>query len=882
MEKKTKLGGKKKRALGMMMPAVFMKKAQADLKLMEKEKLGGYNSGSDEGSGDAANYSSSSDEERIVKGKGIMKRGSKRDLDDFIHKDQDIFTDESGDEGRLQPVEDSSSQEDEGDSVSSWLHSFAPRRQAGQDEDIVDRFLRKAKTKRSSSSKIKRIPSGITTNSKSKKSSKANHNESSKNQRSEIRSIPAFNHRPVVKPIPLNTDRALFEEVPSIGRASSTTANYVEVRQRLIPEERLEPIAEIESTGAKTTTNPIPSENEHWATYSKFSHDFDIKRLRPGIQFPTTSFIGSGQLFNLVSSSTTNQTPILPRFCRAFEFSLNSSMTSAELEGLFPPICDSLFIDITRTEESDNSTDETFKFLGNYILEVLPTFENSTIVQFSTSLLSELDQLNFRIEFYYSSTNPLPPSFNKKWLMLSWYFVDLLARIVRVEPENSTYQDRFRTSMRSLIKLLISHGPEHTTKSLKTLATLELAAGEQLIIHDPSVECWLGLISLALSNVEGLKIFEAVDFWEMVIEEFTKTLPKSTLKSPVGGEILSYTATMLCAISQFSSTGFCTSSPKLPAHWSIITRTLELIQPASLSKSDHTTSNTALARRDRYLWTLFARCLVFTERWNWIISTKDELLPKLFDLVNARRLSDLTIERESDFPTFLQTIEQINQPVILNLQDTMFVIFLKILIKTASYLSNVSIDDKRKQLTRLFLRLSPMTTGPWARNSMEINRGTSILINHYSLYMTFAALSPYSAKQRLDQAQRLINFSEIDEEPRKISIRAILYFTLIFKQNNIPITPFVEWLSTLATQLRIEYVDLDKELQTKSRASGRAGEVATRVNKTALWNRAVFITMVLRSVQLILRWSNSSSILKFPDLELLQPGKFSFSSFLSV
>lgn len=897
---KTKLGGKKKKALRSMMPAVFMKKAQADLKLMEQEALGGYASGSDQGSGDGLSDSSTSDGARtaarvakLSKGRGIIKKGSK-DLDGFINLDENIFTDESGDDGRLETIGESSSEEEEEiDTLPAWIKGYArPRRAAGK--DTVARFLQRAKTRVSSKSKSK---------SKSQSSSKANQilgasskgkqdlhsksrqvsiNGSNGRTRIDTRPIPTYNNRNSLKSIALDTDRALFQEVPSIGKSS--TADYVEVRLRNttpVVLERLDPLDDVRSS---TSVNIF--ETERWAAYSKFSHDFDIHKLPVGTQFPVTSYVGSGHLYSVVSPLPTNNRA---RFTRAFEISFDSSIPAEELQLMLPNLCDAIYnVTVEESDDTihvDNSLSEVFKFLGNYLLEVLPSFDNSVLLQFSVSLSSQISQLKSRLDSYHSSlTSESSITLNKKLLLLSLYLVDITARIVRLNSINITYQDQFRDSIASLIRQLISHGPEHTTKSLKLLAATEVESENQLIVHDTSVEAWLCLIGLALSTESSLASFGPSEFWEMVSDTMIKSLPSSNLRSPVGGEILSYTATMLCAISQFSSSGFCTSTPRLPAHWSILTRTLDLIQPASLSKSDHTISNAALARRDRYLWTLFARALVFAERWNWNISTKDDLVPKLFDLVNARRLSDLTIESDGDFPSFLAKIDQLDGSMILAKNDTLFVIFLKILIRTANDIPSEPVGDKRKQLTRLFLRLTPMTTGPWTQLSVEINRGTSILINHYSLFMTFAALSPTSINQRLDQARRLLNLSEVNEAPRRTLIRAILYFTLIFRHNNISITTLVDWISTVAKQLRLEYVESERELLKKSRGNIRSSEGlrAPEAGETALWNRAVLLSMVLRSVQVVVNAKKSTvnTDVAFPELELLQPGKFHFFLFL--
>lgn len=866
-----------------------MKKAQADLKLMEQEALGGYASGSDQGSGDGASDSSNSDGVRtaarvakLTRGRGIIKKGSK-DPDGFLNLDENIFTDESGDDGRPQLIVESSSEEEEEelDTLPAWIKGYArPRRPDG--EDTVARFLRQAKTRKPSKSKSKSKSSskreqvsGV--NAKSYQFGDSNNrpkNGLTSKTRIGPRHIPTYNHRTSIKSIALDTDEALFEQVPSFGKSSTT--DYVEVRSRSVLSavpERLDLLEDVSST---TSANIF--ETERWALYKNFSHDFNIQKLKVGTQFPATSYVGSGHLYGLVSPlPTTNRA----RFTRAFEISFDSSISAEELQTMLPNLCDATYDAIVGEDDDieyvDTSLREAFKFLGNYLLEVLPSFDNSVLPRFLVSLSSQISQLKSRLKSYCSSITITETSITfKKLLLLSLYLVDIAARIVRLDPSNVTYQDHYKDSITSLMRQLISHGPKRTTKSLKSLVATEVESQDPLILHDTSAEAWLCLIGLALSTEVTLISFGPSEFWEMVTDTVIKSLPGSSLRTPVGGEILSYTATMLCAISQFSPSGFCTSIARLPAHWSILIRTLDFIQPDDLAKSDHTTSNAALAKRDRYLWTLFARGLVFAERWNWSISTQDDLAGKLFDLVNARRLSDLTIESEGDFPPFLARIDQLDKPMALAKGDTLFIIFLKILIKTANDIPHEPVGERRKQLTRLFLRLTPMTTGPWTQLSPEIHRGTSILINNYSLYMTFAALSPSSINQRLDQARRLLNLPEVNEAPRRTLIRAILYFTLIFRHNKISITSLVDWISSVAKQLKIEYVESERDLIKKSRGDIRAiqGSRAREADETALWNRAVLLSMVLRSVQVVVNAQKSTINTEpaYPELELLQPG----------
>lgn len=886
------LAGKRKKALGLMMPAVFMKKAQADLRLMEREKREGVNSGSDMGSGDEVAVASDDSEGR--QRHRARKRKVPRLLDQPLVLDGEAFTDESSDDGRATPVESS---EEEGDAVSSWLHNFAPRRQKVTEEDIVDRFLKRSRGKSQSVASASRKRPITTGQGRAREKQQDGRRPQLHEKQNTIHSTHARetgggkdrgaaslkpkqsrNSAPT-KIIPLDTDLALFQQ---LGRVQNHSASHPHCN----PPPQLPPLP-------RASPDPVDRSDDHeqWASFGKFSHDFEIERLPFGVQFPAHSFVKRGHLFSLLNPPPS---PAPTRSSNPFGISLRSTATPEDIEAALPLVCDAIFDHLAQTmdvldlsESGDGAYGEALRFVGAYVSEILPTCTEAERTHFATATCPQLERLDTRLDSLKPGETSAR-SFNNHRLTIAWYLVDIVTRLASV----CGAIDGSRVSRQAaiLIRRLVDHGVEHTTKSLKAVSS----GGDESIermVDDPSVEAWLGLVSLAISTVGAEVGLQEVDLWRLVEEATVASLPAHAVKGPIAGEVISYTAMMLCAISQFTPSGLSTSSPRLGAHWPTAARALEPILPAALSRSDHSLSNTAIARRDRYLWTLFARCLVFVTRWGWKLDVaagagrgREELLPKLFDLLNARRLADLTIEAGGDLPPFLQDLEQFEGGGSLALDkkhDTAFSIFLKLVIHAAHHLPPTLADaDRRRQLTRLFLRLAPIHSGPWTRRSPELLGSDSTLMNHYSLHMTFAMLCPSSAAQRLDQARRLVQFAEVDEEARRTVIRAALYFARVFRWQGLRVTPVVEWLVGIAGQLKSEYGEVEKVWRREERAKGGVGATgAGKGKKDKLWQRVVLLTMVLRSVQLLLRWSREGeTTTAYPDVALLHPGTFSRSS----
>ncbi|GAA5960664.1 hypothetical protein JCM21900_005446 [Sporobolomyces salmonicolor] len=876
-----KLGGKRKRALGMMMPAVFLKKAQADLKLMEKEREMGFSSGSELNSGD--------EEAQEQRRRNRAKiRNVPRMLDEPLRLDGDAYTDESGEE--LVSAEDSAGEEDaqqENDAVTSWLQSFAPRRGGGSNEDIIDRFLKRAKrptAKRPGHTKRKEVAKGGKVMAKCKENGAKSADAG--RRRAGGRSIEPDQqrrapykapHRPV-KAISLDTEQAIYVFAGLRDEGDRPDDDEIVI---LSPRPRPQPLHDAAGPPSRahraSTPVALPEHTEIWAKFGKFSHDFDIQCLPVGVQFTTpNSFVKNGHLFSLVNPPTS--TSINPPFsCEVVGLSLRSSMSSGSVEAALPTLVDAIFDIISAflasAEAAVPITDASrpLRFIGTYISTQLVKLAPDEKHRFGSALAMQLDHLDVRLDSL-SGRGASLERLRRCRILLGWYAIDITARLGSVNAVGGDSKRLARLAT-LLVRRLIQYGADRTLRSLK--AVMKESPLDGLVVSDITVEAWLGLISLALKpDGFGDTTFDQDDLWTITLNETLAALPATANKAgPIAGEVVSLTTMMLCAISQFSPSGMSTSSPRLRAHWPALMCTLDAIKPSALAALDHTTSSTAIARRDRYLWTLFARCLVLVERWRWRVDVKEELLPKLFDLLAARRLANLTTETAGDFPSFLQDLDEFGTLALDRSTDTAFSILLKLVISAVQNLPGGTDAEKRKrstQLTRLSVRLAPMTTA-WSRQSPELMRSESILINHYSLLLLLAILHPVSASQKVEQASKLLSFSDVDEEARRTSIRAVLYFALAFRQQDLSLQPVAEWLAKIVTQLRAEYVDVEKQRRIKERGLGRSDR-PDKSKGDPLWHRALMLTMALRSVQVVLRWKRSDAAeQEYPDSSMLHP-----------
>ncbi|GAA5971541.1 hypothetical protein JCM3765_005584, partial [Sporobolomyces pararoseus] len=609
---------------------------------------------------------------------------------------------------------------------------------------------------------------------------------------------------------------------------------------------------------AATQTAQVEESSEIWATFGKFTPDFGIRRLPSGVQFASAdSFVRNGHLYSLFHPDSANLLS-----CYVYGSTIDSNAPPETIESLLPTLTDSIYDSISNPDQSVADASLALRYLGTFITTTLARSPSDVKYRFGSTLATQIDHLQVRLDNL-KVRSAHSQVFDKARVALSWYFVDLTARLGSISAVGGDSR-RLARQVTNLVRLLLEHGIDRSLASLKR--AMQDSTSTQLLISDITVEAWLGLVSLATrEGGGGDAFFDQSDLWTVFLEETLAKLPEGTRRGgPIAGEILSLSAMFLCAVSQFSPSGISTSSPRLQAHWPVMLRSLDPIQVSSLSGPEHSVSSTAITRRDRYLSNLFARCLVLVERWNWKLDVKDDLLGRLFDLLAARRLANLSTEPVADFPSQLVNLEKFGIVALESSTDTTFSIFLKLVTSAVNSLPTSTDAEKRRrstQLTRLAVRLVPMTT-VWTRQSPELTKSDSILLNHYSLLLTLAILHPGQAAQRVEQASKLINFGDTEEEARKATVRAIRYWALAFRHFNLPLQPLLDWLARIVTQLKTEYiaVETQKRIDRMDKPKG-----------DQLWPRALLVTMSLRLVQDVMRWKHVESTEddRFPDPALL-------------
>lgn len=840
------LKGRKKRYLKGMMPAVFMRKAEKDLELMRKEQRAGRH----------VDYAGSGDEEDVVV---TERKGEARRRRTFF---------EDGD-GRLKFIADDDSPDEEGYAEDSWLAALAPKHKQPpraafgplpeqtnrqkQTRDMIDRLLVQSRAAQEEQRHRRKRRSKKQSAFKATKDSARQSFTESRQQYS-------------------LADEDELWDAPVFLAPALATASTQHISQPQIPQ----PHAQRKKDSSK-------KEDATWRTFRKFSHDFQIERLDPRAfpALPLDSMLVQGQVDELIAFLRDGvKSPMRTVF--PFGIPLHEGVDEEAVEAVLPRLTDaiieaaSVWCNATTEERSSNPRPaqeacDALRYLSLYASSLASP-------QLLHLIQSQLDALDRRLRSTAEDKDDQQQAaFNYYLVPVHWACLELTLRLrVAAQAHNielSLFGSPASRTQR-LIKALLRHGPNATGRAIKSNAP------------DVSVEAWAALINLALSAPNNAQSF-SIDcpnigsVWEHLFTELDNRTASNSTHPVMASEALCYAAMLLCALSQISSTGHVTPEPRLKAHWPVLARCLEPVTVADLAELDRW-SSVELHRRDGYLWSLFARTLIMVDRWNWVLTEKDGILPKLYDILNARQLDNLAIDSGAkDFPAFLQHFDGRVGTTLEGREDSAFHIFLKLLVNVAQGIMSAPNEvDARRTLNRFLMRVSPM-------RKLPPNSSRAMLVNHFSLFITLTIVAPWSTSQRLSQVRALLSFDAADQDTRPVLIRAMMYFALVYHHQKQPLDPILVWFASAAELLRADYSESDKKRSHLNAPSAKPAKgmsiVTNQAEKarerkaltTRLYNCALALTLLLRAIQNILSTvSVDGEIVSFPDARFLNSGRY--------
>ncbi|EJU03584.1 hypothetical protein DACRYDRAFT_114958 [Dacryopinax primogenitus] len=597
-----------------------------------------------------------------------------------------------------------------------------------------------------------------------------------------------------------------------------------------------------------------------WDLYTTFSLDFGIRCLPPGIKMPSTSFIGKGRLFELISlvSNPAAVLDALPRSYSGFGLMLEADPNYEDFESKLPAICDALHTWISSTSQTDTDADarDLMRYVALSVTRLIPrqTIENAE--QACDEVEKQVQHLLRRF--------PEPPTtrVSPAHLHLQWFVVDVCARMVAAlqslnpgeTPQIRRLLEVIERSISELITALLHLGMHNAMQTIKQLQADGIDA-----LDDPLVELWVCVIHLT----------KAMSTRYSSIPSFSQQLETAiALRYPSGMSVhaceqIWYTTMSVCLLSQFTSSGITLREPLQETHWPIVLKALAYAPLLPHQTAQQSLSNVAAINRDKHICMILRRCCLMVARWGWDLSSAEGLLKLFNDLFKARKFSNLDLqeERKADFAPFLTNLDV---RLLSNLEqtDTAYGLFLKLLAGTIDGLRS---KDNEKAIMKLLGALIPVGVVTFTKEKPPTRFELSQLHNRYSAILLAIYLEPSTATRRIESARRILDFVKADHNSRQVCLRAVMYLGIMLRHLKLPPISAVQWTSEM----------MEIMLQEFSAALLRDNSVPLSKEGKIIRDEAeMMICLLVRSITKVIKVSSldatRASPVIYPDIVFLQ------------
>ena len=633
----------------------------------------------------------------------------------------------------------------------------------------------------------------------------------------------------------------------------------------------------------------IASRADDLTTFSRFTFDYGLDRLPAGLRFAQETYIARGHLRNLLGPTVAGAAIEDRRSsCRSFGISLDHDMRIADFIDFFPLICDNIVNAVSADGYQPNLHDEVcevMRFTSSFMMDCDAQDEVARVQ-------TALDEIDSRLLLWKLSTNASETSVAHATLVWRWCQLEYALRMHgkcrsrRDESRPPQIAGDITDAVTALLECLLTIGLHRVTQTLRTASE-----SADAILDDVICEVWVAL--LHVTSLEHRHTAFTQDYlWKGVIGQLQQHARQHGIHPVLRGEIASHAACALSALSQFTQTGLCIGQPSISPFWPIVLDIIDTIKPQELNAAYVNMDNVGKTRASRYIWCIFARCLVLSSRWNWPVLEQSKLFGRLFDIFNARELQDFSIDGEAAFPAFLAAYNgHIDDKP--GHSDSVFVLFLRLIAKAGSECVADGSDRARTMLNRVLMRVTPMRERlPFLQNQPALSKRKhrSSLVNHYALLLVLMTLDSASTAKRLTRMQNLLAFEEADFAARQECLKAICYSGTVLMHTGQPFDALLAWVTTLAERLRAAYLPLAKErlslvvpLREKSLPSHVA---ANNANKPAILDRtahlarinlqmsqyAVLLAAIMSCVRGFILEQSKRSPATYPSLNLLHTG----------
>ncbi|KAG8998194.1 hypothetical protein FRB90_012355 [Tulasnella sp. 427] len=546
--------------------------------------------------------------------------------------------------------------------------------------------------------------------------------------------------------------------------------------------------------------------------------DFGFSCPPIGSAFGASTYLGSGRLTRLLSLLNSNALPLHPEPLGP----LNHGLRVAELEDRLPSLFDLIFEWAThsRLEQSAGlgNITEVMTFLNDYVSWV-PQVEGGQDVPRVLMLLAEqVQHLMERLELRLSDERY---ETDQRILRVLWFAVEHSLRVWKAKRVIQAGDEEHA------IPQILSDALQPQTAAHRYLSKLISGLIEAPTVRFTSDEAGGEVQPRSLKGVVAelwiccLHLTEAVEeangpFGHPLWTRVTGTLTGGN-EGGSNGAGLETSETIWRSIftviitSSFSPAGVLGPNPKVPHCWPLVVHALGAVRLEADKEKEVRTPAEVLQKRDAYIRLVLARCLTVVTRWGWNLCGADTLFRSLIGIFRSRKFENLRGET-SDFPHFLRSPDDQAWLAEYDKKETSFGVFLKLVLHAVRDYERDSRGPTftQKQTRKLASLVFPIGATPFTRGNPPVGREISMLFNRFAAAVIVIHLEPSTAKNRVQQARRYLDFAHAESDSRSACIRGLMLIGIAHRRRQLDMTEVMVWYNDIATSLLADLVQAEK------------------------------------------------------------------------
>ncbi|KAG8914774.1 hypothetical protein FRC00_010904 [Tulasnella sp. 408] len=543
-------------------------------------------------------------------------------------------------------------------------------------------------------------------------------------------------------------------------------------------------------------------------------------------------------------------------------------MTVVELEDRLPSLFDLIFEWGIRSGSGQGvggygDAVEVMHFLNDYV-SWIPQVENNQDVPRVLMLVSE--QVQHLVERLERNLSDEMQESDQRTLRTLWFAVESSLRIWRARRAMQS-ADEDHALPEHLPDALAPATPAH--RYLKKLITCLIEApnikfsgveaGQDLQSHNlrgAIAEVWICCLNIAETLEEAHQPF-GHPLWARVAEALTSGNEdgRTTAGLEISERIWKSIFTVIIT-STVTPEGVLGSNPRVPHCWPLVVQALGAIRLEADKEKEVKAPAEVLQKRDAYIRLVLARCLTIVTRWKWDLCGADALFRSLIGIFRSRKFENLRGDT-SDFPVFLRSPDEQAWLAEYDKKETSFGIFLKLVLHAVRDYERDSRGPSfaQKQVRKLASLIFPIGATPFSKENPPVGREISMLFNRFAAAVIVIHLEPSTAKNRVQQARRYLDFANAESDSRSACIRGLMLVGVAHRRRALEMGEVMAWYRDMATFL---LADLARAEKSKDDAAATS---SARLKSEI----SILILQLVGALRRVIETQSTNTVLGYPD-----------------